>query len=197
MLSRLVVKSIVELAHIQGIVPVLYVAMRDRQGYKTGAEWWWMGVAFSVSFVADSAAHWVSPLLVSLVYPLSQAALFGAIVILDVKKKWGFLMLLLLAGLFSVLARGVLKPDYILTTVAFGGLSIVLYPLRSLGVLRLALLGYFGLGVAYWGLYCAWPSTTSYLLFQGSRLLGISLFCYAASRPVRSHLRLIVPSRAA
>lgn len=191
--TRLIAEASVTL----GIVPLLFVAMRDRAGFRIERHWWVMAAAFGISFIADSAAHWVSPWIIGVVYPLSQASLFGAVVMLDVRKKWGFLALLLGVGIFAVLTHGVSGPDILLRTVACLGLSLLVWPLRSLGVLRWSLLAYFLVGWGYWMAYVLLPGWTTYLLYQSSRVLGISLFCYAASRPVRSHLRLIVLSRAA
>lgn len=194
-MPHVVVKLIVETAHCMGIAPIIFVLVRDRLGFKVELHYWWLAVALAISFMADSAAHWVDPYVVSVVYPLSQAVLVAACIV-PRRSAIIFLGVLVPVGIFSVLIGKDLGGDAVLRTVAFLGVCVALWPLQSLGVLRLSLLCYFGASWVYWMAYAAWPSTATYLLHQSARFVGITLYCYSVARPMPK-LRLIRTERAA
>ena len=160
-----------------GLVPLLWlVAQRE-----TRPVWWGIAGAFGISWVADWASHWTGTWFVSALYPVSQAALIGAL-LLQKPQALLFTGALVLVGLFGVLTHGTQTPEVLLHTVAWLSVVGIVWPL-PLGRLRLALLGYFGLGwLAFLG-YVLQPGWASWGLYQGTRALGIGLFCWAAHQP--------------
>lgn len=156
-------------------MPLLWLAMLPHRA----AAWWGIAAAFGISWVADSAAHWMAPWLVSAVYPVSQAALVGLVLLPRVEAAW-FIGALVLVGIVAVLTNGTNGPDRLLHTVAW--LSIVgLLARRPSPFQRLAL-AFAALWLA-WIAYALSPGWPTWLVFQGMRLGGILAFCRIAWKP--------------
>lgn len=166
------------------LIPLAWLAVGDTRG----REWWWIAGAFGIAWLADMAGHWVDPWLIGTVYPVSQAAIIGA-VLLDRDEARGFVIAVALIGLATVAAFGI-GPDLFLRTVAWGGIVGIVWA-KPLGRLRIALLVEFGLGLAAWYSYVLMPSWGGWGLYQVIRALGIGLFCWASLQPA-PRLRLVV-----
>lgn len=167
-----------EVAHLMGILPLLWLAVvRCKE-----PAFWWLAVAFGISFLADSAAHWVAPWIISAVYPVSQAALICA-VFLPRQDAYTMLGLLLVVGLSSLWFTHASGPDLLLHTTAAVAVCWIVAPLPALGMLRTALLIYFGLGLLAWYGYVWQPSWASWAIYQACRLVGILAFCRATLKP--------------
>lgn len=171
------------LAYSLGVIPLAWLAWLAARWHRRDAAWWWLGGAFFVSFIADSfALAGVEPWLMSLVYPVSQAAIVGA-VLLEREDAGLFVLALVTMGIVAVLWRGVGTPDVVVHTVAWGSIAVVALDRAALGRLRLALIVAFGFGWIAWIGYTITPGWTSWICYQGLRALGIGCFCWAASRP--------------
>lgn len=123
-----------------------------------------------------------------LVYPVSQAAIVGA-VFLKRRDAIELVIALVVIGSIDALWLQAAGPDIMLRTAAWLSIVGIVYPLWQLGRLRTALLVSFGLGWVAWLLYAVRPGWVGYLLYQSVRLLGIAWFCWAATDP-RPHFRL-------
>lgn len=173
---------IFELAHEIGLIPLLWLTWLHFRGKDLDVAWWWIAGAFFVSWLADTAAHFVNPWLASPVYLVSQSALVGA-VFLNRYDAIKLVIVLAVVGTAAVLWQGVHGPDVLLHTVAWLSVVGIIYPLRQLTRLRTALLVAFGFGWLTWMGYAIWPGWTSWSVYQLTRLAGILLFCWAATSP--------------
>lgn len=177
------INAVGELAHQMGLIPLVWLAVLRLRGRSIGLAWWWLAAAFFVSWLADSAAHWVDPDLAGNLYPITQAALVGA-VLLDRLEAMQFVCALVIVGIVAVLWHGPLGIDVLLRTVAWGAVTIIVWRLPLPGRLRASLLVTFGLGWLCWMAYASAPGWWSWSIYQAGRALGIALFCMAASNPV-------------
>lgn len=169
------------------LLPLLWLALvRPR----SDGSFWWLAAAYAISWLADTAAHWVAPWVISLAYPVTQSVLVSA-VLLERRDATRFAICLALIGVAAAFWQGVNGPDLLLRTVAWGSVAVVVYERQALDRLRLALLVSFGLGLLCWMGYAAWPGWTSFAIYQGVRLTGILLFCAAVVHPA-PRLRLAV-----
>jgi hypothetical protein len=162
------------LATVLGLVPLAWCAWR-RERRPT---YWWMAAAFGVSFLADVAGALGYARYAGQVYPVLQAALV-AMTLLAGAPLYAYVAAVLFAASLSIAWRGAGGYDVILRLVAFGGLAGF-----SLAVpntrLRASLVVYFGLGALAWLGYVWIPGWTTYALMQGTRAVGIGLWCWAA-----------------
>lgn len=170
-----------ETAHHIALIPFAVLVWRGAAGHKHEVGWWWLAVAFLVSWLADTAAHYVHPNVLSLAYPITQCALVG-MVLLPKREAVRFLLLLCVTGMLAAVANNG-GPDLILRTVAFGMTAGIVAAFTT-GLLRVSLLAYFGGGLALWWVFVLAPSYESWLAYQATRVVGITLFCVAASRPL-------------
>jgi hypothetical protein len=174
---------IFEIAHHMALIPVVWLGWLRFRGRDLGLAWWLLAGAFSISWLADWAAHWFNPLLVSPVYLVSQAWIVSA-VFLSRREMLLLVTVLTLTGLAAVLWRGVSEPDVLLHTVAWLSVVGIVYQLPQLARLRTALLVAFGLGWLAWLGYAISPGWISWLIYQSVRATGIGLFCWAATSPL-------------
>lgn len=148
--------------------------------------WWWIAGSFAVSWLADTAAHWGNPWPPAAVYPVSQAAIVGMVLL----ERWQAMLLatvLAVVGIVGVLWEGVLGPTVFLQTVAAGAVVWIVWP-RPLGRLRVTLLTAFGGTALAWIGYVLMPGWTSWGAYQGVRAVSIALFCWASRE--RRYVRL-------
>lgn len=170
-------------AYALGAIPFAWLIVLAARGHRRDAAWWWLAGAFFVSFIADTfALAGVEPWLMSLVYPISQAAIVGA-VLLEREDAVLFVIGLVLVAMLAVAWKGVGTPDVLVHTVAFLSIAIIALDRPALGRLRVALLVAFGLGWVAWIGYTVWPGWATWLSYQGVRALGIGCFCWAATTP--------------
>ena len=169
-----------EAAHAIGAIPAAYLLVLGIGGRTVDAAYWWLALAFGVSFVADWAAHWVDPALVSQVYLVTQAALFAAVLIPSRPVlEWAVWLLLFTASL-SVVARQGEGLDVLLHVVAFGSVSGLAWMLGA-GRLRLVLgVGFAALAVAWCG-YAYAPSLATWGGYQVTRLAIAVAFCWSVT----------------
>jgi hypothetical protein len=160
-----------ELAHWIGAMPLLWLAIR-RSRNRTH---WLLAAAFGVSFVADTAAHWVSPDLIGNLYPLAQAGLiaYALLPLLPALHLIGALTLVSLAAVWLGAWEG---RDVILTSAA--SLVVLACSHYADAPLRPCLWTAFGLGLLAWLYYAALPDWFSWSAYQGIRLAAAGLFCY-------------------
>lgn len=149
------------------------------------AAWWWLAGVFGVSFLADSAAHWINPMVVGKAYPLMQAVLV-ALIFRARGQAVHVLGLLTLVTLVACWWQGPTGPDVLLRTVAWGTIIGLAWPRWELGLLRGALLVTFGCGLLTWYGYTLWPGWASWGVYQSTRVVGSLIFCLAALRPAPS-----------
>lgn len=154
-----------------GLVPVLWLALRKERR----VEWWWLAGVFGVSWLADTAAHWVNPWLVSAVYPVAQAGIVGAVFL---SRREAALLVAVLVWVGVLSAGWGTVPDLLLRTVAWLAVVGIVWPL-PLGSLRVALLLAFGLGWLCWVGYQFAPGWTSWGVYQGVRAVSLGWFCLA------------------
>lgn len=174
-----------EVTHHMALVPLLWLIVLAYYGQPRSAAAWGLGMVLGISWVADTAAHWMDPWLVSAIYPLAQAVLL-AVVLLPYAAAWRFAGTVLAVGALALVSRGVERPDWIIHTVSWVGMGLIVW--RSRGRLRLAVLSSFGLGwLGYLG-YAFAPSFPTWGMYQGIRALGLGVFCWATA-PARFSLR--------
>lgn len=160
-------------AALLGLIPLLWLAF----GPVRGAAWWWMAGGFAVSFVADAIARVSQPAFVSQLYPVTQAAVFVLVLAPKRSREW-ILGALLCAAAVSVALRDAQGFDVLLRTVAWGIVAVLALSVTER--LRMALLVYFALGAVLWTAYVLSPGWVTWLAYQGTRALGVSLWCMAA-----------------
>lgn len=165
------------------LLPLLWLGWLKFRKRDPGVAWWWLVGVFVVSWLADTAAFWVDPWVIGAVYPVSQAALIGAVFL---PRRDAVLLIVVLAvvGIVDLLWHGVAGPDILLRVTAWGAATAIVYHLPQLGRLRIALIVYLGGSLLAWMLYNIWPGWRSYLIYQTIRLAGILLFCWAATSPL-------------
>ncbi len=170
-----------------GLLPLVGAASAHGRGVRDASRWW-VASAFAVSFVADVASFFLAPMdrwIVSIVFPVSQTAILGA-VLLSRKGADFVLAALILAAIGAVFWHGVEGPDVLLPTVASASVVGIVVGRWDLGHLRTGLLIYFGLGLLAWYSYAMWPGWSSYAVYQAARATGIGFVVRALSSPVRS-----------
>jgi len=176
-----------EIAHWMGLLPVGVCLWMSRKGRSLDTAFWVLGIAYGVSWLADTAAHFVNPWIASASYPVAQASLIGA-VFLGRSAAVRFLYLLATCGIFSAVLRASPGPDLVLNIVASGGVTLIALE-HAIGHLRNALVVTFGLGIVA---YVAWvvdvmlngqAGVRSWYPMQAVRLVGTLWFCYAVMRP--------------
>lgn len=165
------------------LLPLLWLMVWRR----TELAFWWLAVAFGVSWLADSAAHYAPPWLISAVYPVSQAAIIGMIFLTRWEAQW-LALWLVFVGIESIAWHGIEGPEILLHTVAWGSAAVIAS--RSVSRLRIPILLAFGLGTVAWMGYAAFPGWWSWSIFQGIRAAALVSFCMVTHRP-RPVFRLV------
>ncbi len=169
------------LAVTVGIVPALYLAGRWRAGHRVGAAWWWLAAAFGVSFVADVASLFVGHALVSQTYPVSQAALFLAVMLPQRPVVERVIAGLLAVAATSILARQGLGLDVALHVLAWLAVSAGAWLFVRQRALRWTLGAGFAVLTVAWVLYAAWPGWATWGAYHVTRLAVAVGFCWAIS----------------
>lgn len=175
-----------EIAHWMPLIPLVWLFWRNETRHPIDAAWWWLACAFAVSWLADTAADFTpvqSRWVISLVYPVTQAALIGAVLLFR-KSALILLAVLVAAGIASALLFGVEKPDLVLRTIASLAVVGMIWNRPALPMrLRLTLFVYFGLGLIAWAIHVRWLIVATWYPVQLVRLSGLILFCWAATEP--------------
>lgn len=165
-----------EAAHLLGIVPVLWLVGLHLTGQRRTWPWWVMAAGFGVSFVAD----FLSWPLAQQVYPLSQAALFGLVLLPSRRTVEGFVALLVFVATISILAREAAGMDVLLRVVAWLGVAGFAYGMLRPGPLRAVVSGGFLALTVSWLAYLVVPGWATYLTYQGTRLGMTGAWCVVA-----------------
>lgn len=157
-----------------GLIPLLWLMLGPSRDHR----WWWMAAGFAVSYLADAVAAVSAPTFVSQLYPVTQAALFVLVLAPRRSREWLIGGLLCCAGV-SVAWREAQGLDILLHVVAWGTVAAMGWftPHR----LRLALMTYFAGGAVLWCAYVFSPGWITWGAYQVTRLLGVALWCVAAS----------------
>lgn len=170
-----------ETAHQLGAVPLVWLASLRSAGREIGRVWWLLALAFLVSWIADWISHWTGTFPVGPAYLTLQG---GLVVWALAPREQAARYSAVLAGTaaFVMLNFDPQTPDIFVHTVAWLGLLAVGWAVAS-PRLRLVLGVAFGLGWLAWLGYCLRPGWTSWVIYQGNRLLGILVFCWASWKP--------------
>ncbi len=182
-----------EIAHYIALLPIAFVGALHIRHKPRDAAWWWIAAAFAVSWLADLVAEFMpvsDRWAVTLVYPVTQSALVGA-VLLPRRSAMSLVAVLTAIALVAAICRGVTGPDVVLHSFAsFSVAGIALAGWELPVRLRAALLVYFGLGCVAWLIHAQWLVVPTWYNYQLTRLAGLVAFCWAAFHP-SPQLRLI------
>lgn len=172
------------------LAPFAWLTWQVITNQPTPADVWWIAGVFGVSWLADCAARWLDPNVIGNIYPLSQAALIGMVVLQARYADW-LLTFLIVTALVAVFWRGADGQDVFFRTVAWGAIVGMAYTTTDLGRYRTMLLATFGLGLVTWIAHVAYVEAhpllhggaPTWYVYQGTRALGIALFCWATTGP--------------
>ena len=177
---------IAEVAHQMALVPLAFLLWRRFRGVSVDGAWWALASAFAVSWVADTVSDTLpepSRWIVSLAYPIVQAAIVGAVLL---PREFAIFLVAVLASAATAVGvfMGVNGPDGVFRTIAWLIVVAIVLVRRDLPErLRIALGVYFGLGWATWLIHVVWLVVLTWYPYQGARALGLLLFCWAAVAP--------------
>lgn len=160
------------------LLPLLWLGCLAFYRQSRSALWWTLALVLGVSWMADTAAHWLDPWIISRTYPLVQALALG-IVVLPEPRVWRLLLVLVSAWLVSAATVG---PDIVTHTVAWTSIVLMVWPPRD-RVQRAMALIFAGTWLG-WMAYTIAPGWWSWGAYQGLRAVGLGVFCWA-SAPAR------------
>lgn len=173
-----------EVTHHLALVPVLWLVILAYYGQPRAVEWWGLAATLELFWLADTAAHHYDPWTVSALYPLGQAVLMALLLLSlrDALRLGGFVVAV---GLGIVVLRGIARPELIAHTVAWVSILCMVWPPQTM--FARAVLGVFGVCWFGWYLFTVLPTLVGWSFFQGERLGGTLVFCWAswAVRPAR------------
>jgi hypothetical protein len=176
---------VVEVAQHMSLIPFAFLGYLRARGERRNAAWWWIAGAFFISWLSDAVAYFLDPAdrwIPSMVYPVSQSALVGAVLLPRAESLY-FLATLVAAGAAIVLWNGV-GPDAALRTVAWLAVVWIVWRRPALPMrLRICFAVYFGLGWLAWLVHVQWLVVATWYPYQLVRLAGLVLFCWAATKP--------------
>ncbi|MCY7380685.1 MAG: hypothetical protein LH467_15260 [Gemmatimonadaceae bacterium] len=174
-----------------GLIPLGTLVVLHLMGRRRDVAWWWLACAFLVSWFADAAARWyiIPPLVVSTVYPVTQSALVGA-VLMPRRDAITFTVTIIVVALLTVAGWGIDGPDVLFRTVAWLTLAVLALSRWELGLLRWSLVLAFGLGWMAWLAYAFWPGWGSWGAYQAVRLASVLVFVRAVVA-LQTTLRLL------
>lgn len=163
--------TLFEMTHHMALLPVLWLGALAFYGQRRNALTWTVAIVLGLSWIADTAAHWVDPWIVSRAYPLVQAFALGVVL----QPRIGRLALVLAsAGMLSLTTVG---PDLVTHTVAWASIVLMLWPATD-PLRRAVALTFAGMWLG-WATYTVAPGWWSWGLYQGIRALGLGAFCWA------------------
>lgn len=177
-------QAISRLALILGLVPLIWLVARVwwRQEHPY-AEWWLLACAYGVSWLADTAAQYVTHAVSANAYPLLQCGLIVAILLPKKTDALTAIATFAVVGMFSVVLLGPTN-HVVLHTVAWLTVTGIVWPRTDLGPLRWALLTTFGLGwLAWMGFQLNPVSFVPWIAYQATRAAGTGLLCRAMTVP--------------
>jgi len=182
--------QVAEAFHQSALIPLAWLTLREAMGRPSDRGYWVLAIAFAVSWVADSGAHWADPAVMSSTYVGLQASLIGMALL--IRKEAALMVLALtMTGVVAVIVQHAQHQqlDVLFHTVAWLAVCGIVVDRWMLGRVRTALLTAFGLQWLCWLVLVAVRTYPAGYAFHGARVLGYGLFCWAAYRPEPS-LRL-------
>ena len=171
------VPLIAEVAHQMGLLPVLWLGVLAYHGQRRSALWWALGITLSLSWVADTAAHWVDPWLVSSLYPIGQTLVMGT-VLLPTVLLWRFVGAVALTTGLALALAGLHHPEVIIHTICWTGILVLVWPYREI---RGPTVWTFGVGWLAWVLFASLPTFATWGVYQAIRGMGLGVFCWATA----------------
>lgn len=175
------VPLVVWIATLQGAVPLVLASRR-----RLSRAWWWLAMGFAMSTVVDLWQLVAGPRTdvwyLTFLFPVSQCVVIVAPLV-TTGIALGVLLGMGWITVGSILAEGTAGPD----VIAYGAACLVVLGVtvaqrRAMGPrLRAALWTYFGVGLVAWCAHVLWLTVPSWYAYQGTRLAGLALFCWAAS----------------
>jgi hypothetical protein len=163
-----------------GLVPILWLGVLAYYGQRRSPLWWALGITLSISWVADTAAHWVDPWLVSALYPIAQTLVMG-IVLIPAARLSRFLGAVALTTGLALLFAGTRHPEMLIHTICWTGILVLAWPY---GEIRGPTILAFGVGWLAWVVFANAPTFATWGVYQGIRAFGLGVFCWA-SAPTR------------
>jgi hypothetical protein len=166
------------LAHHLSLLPLLWLGVLAYYRQPRSVLWWTLALVLAVSWLADTAAHWLDPWLVSRTYPLVQALALGA-VLLPTDRLWRLVLVLMGA---AAIAAGTTGPDIVTHTIAWTSILVMVWPAQDSARRTIALI-FLGNWLG-WIAYTIAPGWWAWSIYQGLRAIGFGVFCWA-SAPAR------------
>jgi len=160
-----------------GLVPLLWLGVLAVHGQRRSPLWWALAITLGVSWLADTAAHWISPWLVSAVYPIAQTLVLG-MVLIPAALLWRFLVAVAITTGLALALAGTWRPELLIHTVCWTGILVMAWPYREI---RGATVWTFGMGWIAWVVFATLPTFATWGVYQGMRALGLGVFCWAAA----------------
>jgi len=160
-----------------GLLPVLWLGVLASAGHRRSPLWWALGITLSLSWVADTAAHWVDPWLVSSLYPIAQTLVMG-IVLLPASRLGRFVAAVAVTTGLALLLAGTGHPEVLIHTVCWTGILVLAWPYREI---RGPTVWTFGVGWLAWVAFASLPTFATWGVYQAIRMTGLGVFCYATA----------------
>ncbi len=168
--------------HWAALIPIAWLGALQLRGIRRDRGYWLLAVAFGVSWLADTASHWVDPFVVSVVYLSAQAGVIGLVLLTRWQAAW-FVVLLTITGFVALALHPTRKLDVLQHSVAWLGICAVALNRWEIGNVRTALLvAFLPLWVAWIWYVIAWPSFPAGYTVQTVRLVGLLSFSGAIWR---------------
>lgn len=176
-----------EVTHHMALGPLLWLVLLRAGGQRPAFLWWILAGVFGISWLADTASHWVSWWVVSGLYPIAQVTLLAAALLS--RAEWlPFCWWFGAAALLDLLLAGLGTPELFVHTLAWGALILIVWRHPESHPLRLPVMVSFGLGWLGWIAFLVAPTWGTWGAYQSIRALGLGVFCWAsvkAPQPVR------------
>lgn len=162
------------------LFPLALLLYLHQRGESRNIAYWWIAGAYAVSWVADWLADLLPVQIPSLVYPIVQSAIVGAVLL---SAPDGRVFVWALCGL-ALVAIGFLPDlDVLLRTVAWLVISVAAWRAQTIGLTRAALLVTFGAGLIGWYAFLILQSVPSWYGYHLCWAVGVLLYCGAIWSP--------------
>ena len=159
------------------LLPVIWLGVLSSYGQRRSPLWWALALVLAVSWIADTAAHFIDPWIVSAIYPFIQALLLS-IVLLPLAALRQVAVVLISVGVLMLWLGGATHPEVIGRTITWTSLLVVAWPHQAI---RWPIVLTFGLGWLGWIAYSLHPGWATWGCFQGIRALGLGSFCWVSA----------------
>jgi len=160
-----------------GLLPILWLGVLMAHGQRCSPLWWALGITMSISWLADTAAHWLDPWLGSALYPIAQTLVMG-IVLVPASRLGRFVAAVTVTTGFALALAGTTHPEMLIHTVCWTGILVIAWPYREI---RGPTLLTFGVGWLAWVAFATLPTFATWGLYQGIRACGLGVFCWATA----------------